>query len=378
MAKELPVYEIVLKGDEIAYDKISLVDRPAIMTDWFAFKEQRNLFHFEADNEKQILAGPFMIPDMPIYRRIEETGEEFFVKFSKDVVRQLHYNFNKSNNNKGINIMHGDKMAEAYVTENWIIEDEKFDKSRKYGFKLPIGTSFGLIKIEDKELWDNEIKPGRLRGFSIEAFNIAIADKPVGTIKMQKFMDYTLKDGTKIRVPEDIAQGSTIMVIADDGNEMTAPDGEHMLEDGRVIIVKDGIISEVKEVSGEMAEDAVDPAADPAKPPTPSAAPAMSPEVEKYVTEQMAGIKTELTQAIAGLMEKISALEAGKTEIEKVKEENEKMAAQMKKFSEIPGVKSMFEKHDRDNKPESKINKKEEPIDMLKRIQELTNNVKKQ
>lgn len=377
MAKELPVYEIIAQDDEtFAYDKISIVDKPAIMQDFYAFNSQSLPYKFEVDHEKQILAGPFMIPDLPIYR-VDETGKEFFVKFSKDTVAKLHYNFNRSNNNHAINIMHGDKMAEAFVIENWIIEDEKFDKSRKYGFKLPVGTSFGLVKIESKEFWDKEIKTGNLRGFSIEAM-LSVGDKPVGTIKMQKFMDYTLKDGTKIRVPEDIAQGSTIMVIADDGNEMTAPDGEHMLEDGRVIIVKDGIISEVKEVSGEMAEDAVDPAADPAKPATPSAAPAMSPEVEKYVTEQMAGIKTELTQAIAGLMEKISALEAGKAEIEKVKEDNEKMAAQMKKFSEIPGVKSMFEKHDRDNKPESKINKKEEPIDMLKRIQELTNNVKKQ
>jgi hypothetical protein len=379
MAKELPVYEILLQDDEtFAYDKISIVDKPAIMKDFYAFAQQSLPYKFEADNEKQILAGPFMIPDLPIYR-VDETGKEFFVKFSKDVVRQLHYNFSKSNSNHAINIMHGSEMAEAFVIESWIIEDEKFDKSRKYGFKLPVGTSFGLVKIESKEFWDSQIKTGNLRGFSIEAM-LSIGTESVGTIKMQKFMDYTLKDGTKIRVPEDIAQGSTIMVIADDGSETAAPDGEHILDDGRVVIVKDGIISEVKEVSGDMADEPVDPAADPAKPAEPSNAPAMSPDIEKYVIEQIAldrsALKTEVTQALAAMMEKIAALEAGKAEVEKIKEENATMSAQMKKFSEIPGIKSMFERHDKEEKHNADPNRKMSVGERLERERELLKKVK--
>lgn len=54
-----------------------------------------------------------------------------------------------------------------------------------------------------------------------------------------------LQDGTKVLIDGDVAEGSKITIVAEDGSEMSAPDGECTLKDGSVITVKDGVIMSV-------------------------------------------------------------------------------------------------------------------------------------
>lgn len=353
MAKEIPVYTFEIgDNEEFAYDKISLVDKPAIQADWVAFAEQSKPYLFVADADKQILAGAFMIPNLPIYRFDEQTKEEYYVMFTKEIIEKLHHNFNKNNRNTEINIMHSEKMAEAYVTESWLIEDKEHDKSKIYGFDLPIGTSFGLVKIENKEFWDTEIKTGNLRGFSIEAF-LQRKEKPINTIKMsnQKFIETTLKDGTKIKVSENgVVVDSAVMVIDAEGNETPAPDGEHTLEDGTIIITSGGKITEVKEA---MANE-----------PAPATEPAPAVDVEAMVNEKIDALKVEMQNALAEIVAKLTEMEAGKA---KAETEVEEMKAQFAQFSEIPAVKSMFTKTDK------QINKKPDQYDTLKKLKSILN-----
>jgi hypothetical protein len=53
------------------------------------------------------------------------------------------------------------------VVESWIIEDEKQDKSAKYGFNLPKGTWMISMKVNNDEIWQ-KVKDGEVKGFSIE------------------------------------------------------------------------------------------------------------------------------------------------------------------------------------------------------------------
>jgi hypothetical protein len=53
------------------------------------------------------------------------------------------------------------------VVESWIIEDEKQDKSAKYGFNLPKGTWMISMKVNNDEIW-KKVKDGEVKGFSIE------------------------------------------------------------------------------------------------------------------------------------------------------------------------------------------------------------------
>ena len=50
------------------------------------------------------------------------------------------------------------------------IKDPETDKSKKYGFDLPKGTWMSIYKIDNKDIWDNYIKKGIVRGLSVEGF----------------------------------------------------------------------------------------------------------------------------------------------------------------------------------------------------------------
>jgi hypothetical protein len=60
-----------------------------------------------------------------------------------------------------------------------------------------------------------------------------------------KFIDATLADGTAVNVEPDVEEGASVVVVTADGEEVPAPDGEHALADGRVVVTADGVIIQV-------------------------------------------------------------------------------------------------------------------------------------
>lgn len=145
---------------------ISLVDEPAIMVDFIKLSKQQISFEFSADKEKQLLFGPFLIPDMLIYRNNETIGEHY-IRFSKEEIEKISDKFNNDSNNNNINFMHSDVKVNGFVSRNWIIDGE-LDQSKKYNFDLPDGTWFGGVKIKDNDFWLNEVKGDKVKGFSVE------------------------------------------------------------------------------------------------------------------------------------------------------------------------------------------------------------------
>ena len=71
-------YELVLQEEE-GVELISLVEDPAIESNFLALKDEEPVkMEFKAiDTERRILLGPALIPNKPIYRVDEATGEEF-------------------------------------------------------------------------------------------------------------------------------------------------------------------------------------------------------------------------------------------------------------------------------------------------------------
>jgi len=67
--------------------------------------------------------------------------------------------------------------------------------------------------------------------------------------------DVQLVDGTILRVEPLVEVGATVQVIGEDGELMDAPDGDHELEDGRVIKSEGGILIEILEDEGEQEEE---------------------------------------------------------------------------------------------------------------------------
>lgn len=68
-------------------------------------------------------------------------------------------------------------------------------------------------------------------------------------MKTKKLMlrDYTLKNGAKITIEGDMAIGSYVYLLQEDGSRVQAPEGEHILEDGTTIFVDaEGYINEIR------------------------------------------------------------------------------------------------------------------------------------
>lgn len=69
--------------------------------------------------------------------------------------------------------------------------------------------------------------------------------------KPVEMVNATLKDGTKVKVSGALEAGSKMLIVNADGSEMPAPTGEHILDDGSIVTVTDGVIDSVVPVTGQ-------------------------------------------------------------------------------------------------------------------------------
>jgi hypothetical protein len=186
--EKLPVYEIFINDDdETGMNLISVVEKPAIEIKGYAFSDIVEL-QFKKEEDKQIIVGPALIPNKKI-RREDEDGNLYYVFFSKETIERMVEKFNRYGSNRKINFEHTDKMIDAFIMEDWIVEDTYYDKSKKYGFDVPVGTYMIKVKIEDKQFWLEEVKENGRFGFSIEGL---LGQQLVSMSEVeQEFVSYT-------------------------------------------------------------------------------------------------------------------------------------------------------------------------------------------
>ena len=166
----LDIVELFLEEDDIdtGVDAISIVEYPAIESDFVALKAKE--FKFKAiDEEKKILMGPLLIPNKPIYRK-DEDDKEYYIYFSKDTVNKASQIFLKQGKQNNSTLEHQKKIFGLSLVESWIVEDPKMDKSRKYGLDVPEGTWMGSVKVDNDDVWNDFVKTGKVKGFSIEGY----------------------------------------------------------------------------------------------------------------------------------------------------------------------------------------------------------------
>jgi preprotein translocase subunit YajC len=77
--------------------------------------------------------------------------------------------------------------------------------------------------------------------------------------KVEKFNSAKLADGTEVMWDGELSEGTAIMVVAEDGNQMPAPDAKHELEDGTIVTTVGGLVTAIEpkkevEVEVELAE----------------------------------------------------------------------------------------------------------------------------
>jgi hypothetical protein len=200
----MKIVELILDEDsEMGIEAISVVESPAIEEDFVALKSQEFKLA-EVDKERRILMGALLIPNKPIYRRSGD--DEYYIYFSKETVLKASQMYLMQGNQNNSTLEHQYKIQGLSLVESWLVEDKVHDKSVKYGMDLPLGTWVGSVKVNNDKIWNEFVKTGKVKGFSIEGF---FSDK------MERPKEAIIEDLSK----EDLMVQQIIDIIKDSENE---------------------------------------------------------------------------------------------------------------------------------------------------------------
>jgi len=176
------IVELILdeEQEESGIDAISIVESPAIESDFVALNNQE-IKLAEVDKEKKILLGALLIPNKPIFRNGDEG--DYYIFFSKETIVKASQMYLKNGYQNNSTLEHKDTLKGLTLVESWIVEDKVNDKSRKYGLDVPVGTWMGAVKVNNDEIWNEYVKSGKVKGFSIEGYFADKMESPKEKIK---------------------------------------------------------------------------------------------------------------------------------------------------------------------------------------------------
>ena len=282
----IPVYNAIISDAETGMFKISLVDDPAVMSNFQAFDKQ-NIPQMYAiqDEEKRLVRGVVMRADFPIYRRDDKIGE-YYIIYKADQIRIMAEKYLAESRQNDVNVMHrkdsdvdGVQMVQYFIKGDGV-SVEGFDECAD-------GSLFAEFHIINDDIWD-EIKAGTYKGFSLEGvFDMQpetdadeiqdIVDKLDGAFR-KLFKNNNNKIMSKLKKlkaalakafaalgnvttdkgilawdgDEDLKAGYNVYVEDSDGNRTPAEDGDYRTEDGKTIVVVGGQVAEIKDPEAEV------------------------------------------------------------------------------------------------------------------------------
>jgi len=166
------VYNMVVNDDgtdDSGVFAISLVEDPAIEQDWVWMSKQKQVNLAEVSTDKRLLLGPVLIPNKEIPRVDDETGEEYYIVFSPETIEKAAHLYLEKQHTNDATLEHESPLEGISTVESWVIKDPKKDKSADYGMKFPAGTWMAMMKVNNDDIWNNYVKTGKVKGFSVEA-----------------------------------------------------------------------------------------------------------------------------------------------------------------------------------------------------------------
>jgi len=175
------IIELILDEDEaIGVEAISVVENPAIESDFIALNNQE-IKLAEINKEKRLLMGALLIPQKPIYRKSGK--EEYYIFFSKKTVARASQMYLQNGNQSQSTLEHNKQLKGLTLVESWIVEDKEKDKTALYGLDVPIGSWVGSVKVDNDEIWNDYVKTGKVKGFSIEGYFADKLERPNEELK---------------------------------------------------------------------------------------------------------------------------------------------------------------------------------------------------
>jgi len=205
------------------------------------------------------------------------------------------------------------------------LEDTTFE----YSGELTEGTELNVIEGELNDTIELEngltlsVKDNKVVSLSSEESEEEEVELESDDDDEMEFATAELVDGTTIKWEGDnISEGTEIMVVTEDGEEVPAPDATHELMDGTMVTTADGIVTSIDVVEGED-EDEEELAEDED----------MEEDEEEMIDEQErinqleghVGVLTERVESLEEILQEMTAL-------------NEELTTQVEKLSKEPAV----------------------------------------
>lgn len=349
---------------------VSLVSDPAIGVQFVTLSKQEQIKLATINEEQRILLGAVLIPDQPIYRNVD--GQEFNIVFPKETIKKVQHNFSQQGYQNNSTIEHsGANIPNVTFVETWIKEDDLHDKSIMYGFNEPIGTWYAAMKVNNNEIWNDYVKTGKVKGFSIDGVfdmekvnlksNINMNLETIVNAIKEGFASVKLSeetqqvevamatmmlvDGVTILEAEAFETGiydkaNSVFIVAENGDKVPAPVGEHELEDGRILVItEEGRISEIKDA---MVEEVQTPAEEVmVDMSTEEMIKAIVTNMSLEVSKQIESIRTELTAQIAEVKTnqvEVKASTKAKPEVAETSNKNVKLTRNQKILNNIKNL----------------------------------------
>ena len=335
---------------------ISLVNAPATEETFIAMAKQEKIVKFaKVDEEQRILMGLVLQPDQLIYR-VDEDGNEFEMFFSAETIKDFSQNFFQSGFQLNSKLEHDEPIEGVTFVESWLVENPKVDKSAAFGLEYPKGSWLVSMKVDNDDIWNNYIKTGELKGFSIDGMveleevnfksNIQMSKSNKNILALLKQIVSGAEQEVEVTLGsvksgeldiqfdgETLEVGTAVFLIADESEKVSLADGTYKIDEGGEIVVKDGLVESMSEAE---AEEEV----------APEAEEVVEAELEEEVIEEVNAdeesmkvikeILDDMFKAYAESMEiKMSALDA---KLETLTSENVELKEQVVTLSAQPSV----------------------------------------
>lgn len=353
----LPVYRAEIEGANEGMYCISLVDEPAVLRDFQAFRAQEKAvrqMYAVADEEKHLVRGVVMRADFPIFRR--DGAFEYYIIYKADTIRQMAEKYLAEKLQNQVNLDH---LAGAYVEGvqmvQWYIKDAAAGINPEGFDDCADGSLFAEFHITDPEIWA-QVKAGTYNGFSLEGYFTLtpeedaddverIVDETHGLfskltkifpdMKFSKFIKALAKAEAFRTVTtdkglvawegdDDLKIGDEVFIEDEDGNRAGAPDDTYTLTDGTRVVVADGKVSEILEPEAEVEPEDIEA---PAEEPVEAAEEEDVPEVEnpdrpgeEETPDAIEGLRREMNEAYARIDALEEALRTLREEVAALKE----------------------------------------------------------
>ena len=261
--------------------KISLVDDPAVMSNFLAFDNTRKVQMYLVENEdKRLVRGVVMRADFPIYRYDQSFGE-YYIIYKAEEIRKMAEKYLAESRQNDVNIMHEDGSdVEGVQMVQYFIKDSA-NGINPAGFEeIADGSLFAEFHVVNDEVW-NAVKDGSYKGFSLEGvFDIVPEEDAEKTAEIVESLDgkfsnflnnITMGKFNRFKAAllkafaefatittdkgilgwdgdEDLKVGDAVFIEDAEGNKTPAEDGEYTTDDNKVIVVAEGKVAEIKDV----------------------------------------------------------------------------------------------------------------------------------